>query len=182
LLDDLRYRFDRPYVGIVLAVLAAGAAAWYFLIREDDEPTDSPAIPAMVSVAQLRELAASVGHPVYWAGARPGKHYELTETSDGRIYVRYLPRHVETGDPRPAFLTVGTYPVNGATEALRGASDQRGAITRTIADRGLVVTNEKSRNSVYIAYPSEDLQIEVYDPSAKRALTLATSGRVRPVR
>jgi hypothetical protein len=35
-----------------------------------------------------------VKHPVYWAGPRPSYTYELTRTSDGRIFVRYLPTGV----------------------------------------------------------------------------------------
>jgi hypothetical protein len=43
-----------------------------------------------------------------------------------------------------------------------------------------VVPSQNPR-SAYIAFPRQDYQVEVYDPSPARALRLATSGRVAPV-
>jgi len=41
---------------------------------------------------------------------------------------------------------------------------------------------DKARpTSAYLAFPGSDFQIEVYHPSAARALRLATSGQVAPV-
>src|SRR3954447_22106351 len=71
--------------------------------------TSRPASTA-ASVQQLKALAVSLGHPVYWAGTQRGVTYELTRTTDGRVYVRYLPAGVAVGDTRPNYLTVGTYP------------------------------------------------------------------------
>ena len=34
---------------------------------------------------------------------------ELSETGKARVYLRYLTEGAEAGDPRPAFLTAGTY-------------------------------------------------------------------------
>ena len=36
-------------------------------------------------------------------------------------------------------------------------------------------------NSVYLAYPGENVQVEVYDPRPQRARRLAREGRVRPI-
>ena len=46
---------------------------------------------AAVSTSALSSWVATVGHPVYWAGPEHGYRYELTHTTDGRIYIRYLP-------------------------------------------------------------------------------------------
>jgi hypothetical protein len=35
---------------------------------------------------------------------------------------------------------------------------------------------------MYVAYPSKDFQIEVYDPDPARALAVAASGDVQPAR
>ena len=47
---------------------------------------------------------------------------------------------------------------------------------------GLAFVDRKHPTSVYIAYPSSNLEIEVYDPSAGRARHLVTSGQIAPVR
>lgn len=127
-------------------------------------------------------MSSELHQPVYWAGARSGSRLELTRTKDGEIYVRYLTGTAKLGDSRAAFLTVGTYPFADAYQAVKKISKKPGATVEHNPDGGLVVTNPDSPTSVYLAYPDQDFQVEVYDPDPKRALGLATSGAVRPIR
>ena len=68
---------------------------------------------------------------------------------------------------------------------LRSQVDQRstqaGEKSASVPGGGLAVYSTSSPTNVYVAYPGSDVQIEVFDPSAKRALRLVTSGRVAPV-
>src|SRR2546430_1816091 len=74
---------------LVAAASAAGVVTWLVVRSHHHGGHRAPA--EAVSIRQLNELAASVGHPVYWAGLQPKDTYELTKTKDGRIYIRYLP-------------------------------------------------------------------------------------------
>jgi hypothetical protein len=47
--------------------------------------------PTAATLADLRTLAQRVGHPIYWAGPKPGYTYELSTTSNGSVFIRYLP-------------------------------------------------------------------------------------------
>jgi hypothetical protein len=132
------------------------------------------------SVSKLRAVAAQVGHAVYWAGARAGITYELTQTSDGRIYIRYLPQGVKIGDPRADYLTVGTYPQTNGVAALKSLAAKAKAQTIPLAG-GAVAWIAKSKTSVYVARSGEDLLVEVFDPSPARARQLVTSGRIKAV-
>ena len=58
---------------------------------------------------------------------------------------------------------------------------QSGAVTIPLRKRGIAVYSRARPESVYIAYPGRELQIEVYDPSPRKARQLARSGRVKPV-
>jgi hypothetical protein len=78
-------------------------------------------------------------------------------------------------------LTIGTYPVSNAYEALQGIAKKPGAKTGKTPDGGFVVTNEGTPQSVYVAYPDSDHEIEVYDPDPKTAFSLATSGAIVPI-
>jgi hypothetical protein len=98
---------------------------------------------------------------------------------DGRIYVRYLPAGVKVGVARPEFLTVGTYPQTHALAVLKAAA-AKGSETIELEGGGLARIDEKP-TSIYLAYPGEDLVVEVYDPDAARARQLVTSGRIVPV-
>jgi hypothetical protein len=106
---------------------------------------------------------------------------ELTDEADGRVYIRYLGPGVQAGDPRPLFLTVGTYPVPDARAAIERTARQPGASLRHIAAGGIALVNARKPTSVYIAYPRSDTQIEVFDSTPGNALRLVLSGQVTPV-
>jgi hypothetical protein len=166
------------------ALIALGLAIFFvgWLIFGGDDNRSRPAGEASsASEEELREFAATASHPVYWAGPRSGQTYELTKTSDGRVYVRYLPEGVEIGDPRPHFLTVGTYPRANAFEELKRAARAEGAFSRELPQGGLAVLNRGSA-SVYFGYPDARYQVEVFAPTPGSARNLVLAGQVVPVR
>jgi hypothetical protein len=172
----------RVRIGAAIVVALAVAFVAWLILKDGDESDTEGEGPRAASVQQLRELATSVDHPVYWAGARPGETYELTRTSSGRIFIRYLPAGVEVGDARPRFLTVGTYPQRNGYEAVQAAAKRRGATTLRSPGGGLVVINRNRPASVYVGYPGENYQIEIYHPRPARARRVAVSGELRPIR
>lgn len=174
-------RSPQVRLGALLALgLATFLVGWLFL-GGDDKPAQQPSAASSTSESELREFAASAPHPVYWAGARSGQSYELTRTDDGRIYVRYLPEGVKAGDPRPRFLTVGTYPRANAFAELKRAARVQGATSKTLPNGGMAVFSAGS-SSVYFGYPDAAYQVEVYAPSPGSARNLVLGGQVVPVR
>lgn len=169
-------------IGALLAVAAAAfVVAWLVLDRGGDEEALPPLGTAAASENQLKALADSVDQPIYWAGARKNRTYELTRTSDGRVYVRYLPPGVQVGDKRARYLTVGTYPRRNAFAELERAARPKDAVSLKIARGGLVVFSEAKPTSVYFGYPKSRYQVEVYHPSADVARRLVLSGQVAPI-
>lgn len=158
-------------------------AVWFLVIRDDSSGTvpAAGAGPRLASQEDLRALAGEVGHPIYWAGPQNGEPIEVTRTGNGQIYLRYLAPGAEPGDPRPEFLTVGTYPTPDATETLELLAEADGALTAKDPDGGLVVTNEQNPYSVYLADSSGEVQVEVYDADPARAFKLARRGEILPV-
>ncbi len=171
----------RPGAVIAVAV-AAGFLVWLlFISGDDDERRQGRGSGAVASSeSELATLQDRLGHPVYWLGEREGEQLELTETSDGKVYVRYLDEGAEIGEPTLA-LTVGTYPFKNPYNALQVVSERPGAIVDETDDGALVVSNESTPDSVYLAYPDGEVQVEIYSPDAEQALDLATSGAVRPI-
>jgi hypothetical protein len=173
----------RVRAGTALAVALAVAFGAWLVLRErgGDTPAPDGPVSSGASVSQLRALSDQAGHPVYWAG-RLGNHtYELTRPTDGNVYVRYLPPGVRIGDPQPDYTTVGTYPRPRALRGLRRVSRQPGAVSFAVADGGIAVYSRDRPGSVYLAFPGEDVQVEVYDPAPRKARRLVRSGRVRPI-
>jgi hypothetical protein len=180
-------RLPSVRIGAVVAIALAAAFAVWLIVRGNDDSSSSTTTqtaavrPVAATPARLRALADEVGHPVYWVGPRQNRTYELTRTSSGRIFIRYLPPGVKVGNRSARYTIVGTYPVENALEILQRLSTQPGEKSVPAPGGGLAVYSMTSPGNVYVAYPGSDVQIEVFDPSAKRALRLVTSGRVAPV-
>jgi len=137
------------------------------------------AIPKAATMADLESLAHRLGHPVYWAGPKPGYTYELSTTSNGRVFIRYLQAGVKAGDSRASYLTVATYPFPGAFAAV--AKSAGGADAIKLARGGIAVVDPTYANSIHLAYPGSDYQVEVYDPSPGAGRRLVVSGAIAPV-
>ena len=136
--------------------------------------------PKAVSRDGLASLAASLGHPIYWVGPRAKTTYELTQTPEGRTFIRYLPKGVRVGGKRP-FLTVGTYPLAGAYAVTQALSKSPDNVTIRLPGGGIAAYAKKSPTNVHLAYPGIDVQVEVYDPSASVPRKLVADGKVVPV-
>lgn len=179
----------------VLAVAAAIGFVVWLVVRHNDHGSSSAKttttsqttgrrIRPLLTAATprtLRTVAAAAGHPLYWAGPLPGKTYELTRTTDGRLYVRYLPKGVRIGNRSGKYLLIGTYPVSNAYAAVQRAGREPGATTFRLKRGALAVVNSSAATNVYFAYPHTNYQVEVFDPNAQAARRLVASGAIRPV-
>lgn len=150
--------------------------------ESEDVPPEQAGRPVAATQAELEELAAELGHPLYWTGPRPGHTYELTRLPNGQVFIRYLPEGVEVGDGRPEFETVGTYPLPEALSAIERAASAPGAVGFALPAGGRGYYHESKPTSVYFALPESDLQVEVFHPDAARAQELVRSGAVVPIR
>jgi hypothetical protein len=179
-------RRPRIKLGSALAVvIAAVFVAWAVIGSggSSSQPGSTPTVTAIgpvgLSVSGLRSFAKRAGRPIYWAGAQKSYFYELTRTSDNKVYVRYLPPDASVGAKGADFLVIATYPFPNALRALRNAA---GGHAIRLPSGGIASVNAKHPSSVYLAYPGVEYQVEVYDPSPARSLEVARSGAVRPIR
>jgi len=124
----------------------------------------------------LRAAARRV--PFYWAGARADVTYELTQTPEGRVFVRYLTGDARAGDPRAGFLTVATYPEPDAIAALTAVSRKQGVERIELANEGIAVLDPKRPTSVYVAFSGVPYQIEVFSPTPGEARRLVEQGKI----
>ncbi len=168
----------------VLAVAIAAALVSWLTSRESGggaAETESAFGPRVVGVGELREIAATAGRPVYWAGRVAGRAMAVRELSrEAGIQVLYLPPGGDAAAARS--LTIGSYPLPDPAGALATVARRPGSIVRRGAGGRRVVTTERSPTSVYFASPDNSVQVEVYDPSPALAMRLALSGRIQPVR
>ena len=187
-------RRPRLRVGAAVALAAgAGLAAWAIVGHDGagssstssvSPPTPAtaaatakPIEPVALSAKGLRTLTSSVQQPIYWAGPKAGYLYELTRTRTGTVFIRYLPPGVKAGAKQQKYLIIATYPFVNPVKALKNLSGTHLAIP----GGGVAMVDRAHPQSVHLAYPGVDDQVEVYDPSPARSLRIARSGEVRPV-
>ena len=127
--------------------------------------------------AKLGRLSERLGRPVFWAGPKSQTTYELTQTPDGRIYVRYLPHGVKVGTNVP-YLTIGTYPLADAYAATKHAAAALGTVAVKVPG-GVAFYSKSKPTSVYVAYKKVNEQIEVYDPNPAVARAVVAGHRLQ---
>lgn len=171
-------------IGVVALALVVGVIAWVVTSGDGDsaeEQVTAGVEPAIVSLGELEELADASGHSVYWAGTLPGKEIEAGEDDAGNFQIRYLDEGAEAGGGSAAVLTIGSYPLADPAAAVEGFADRQTSVARTASDGREIAFSLEKPTSVYFAGAEGDVQVEVYDPNPKRAMSLALSERVQPV-
>jgi hypothetical protein len=168
-------------VAVLVAALTVG---WLLVVDRggDTQARIGSTPPRLVSRGDLERFANSVNEPIYWAGPHAGFSYELSATANGRIFVRYLPDGVAAGDSRASFLAVGTYRDSHAFANLKRAARRDDTLGMPLGHDGLAISSQNAPNSVYLAYPGSNYQVEVFDPSGRNARRLALSGAITRVR
>jgi hypothetical protein len=136
--------------------------------------------PKAASPADLKSLAGSLGHPIYWAGPKKGYTYELNRKPDGSLFIRYLPPGVRVGASQ-SYLSVATYPFQGAFAGIQRVAKQKGQRTIKLAGGGLAVFNPKIPTDIHLAYPGSNYQVEVFDPAGNTRQIVA-SGLITSIR
>jgi hypothetical protein len=183
-------RLSSVRIGAVVALAVAAAFVIWLVVRGNDNSSSStttttatvkPIGPVAATPAALRALSANSKQTVYWVGPRPGTTYELTRTAGGRVFIRYLPAGAKIGNRSAAYTIVGSYPTPDALKVLQDLSKQSTEQSMPAPGGGLAVWSKTAPTNVYVAFPGSDTQIEVFDPSAKKARRLVTTGRVAPV-
>jgi hypothetical protein len=167
-------------VVIVVYLLASGGGnSSSTTTTTSTEGTNAAKTVEVVPESGLLTALKGVGYPVYWAGPRLGVEYEV-QRLPGRTYVRYLPKGEEAESKKP-YLTVGSYEEANALAGIKNLGQKPGAILVKIAGGGSAYAEGTQATSAYMAFPGVDVQIEVYEPQAGKALDLIRSGAIVPV-
>jgi hypothetical protein len=164
-------------LAIVIAVIAAVVSGGG---ESESAPTPPQPETRIVGEAELTERAAALGQPIYWAGPVEGTELELEELQGEGVRVRYVPEGSEAGEAPPEALTIGSYLLPNPEEALQRFASEPSSTTRQGRDGREVVTDSEKPTSVYFVDPENKVQVEVYDPSPEKAMSLALSSKVGP--
>jgi hypothetical protein len=173
----------------VLVVIAALVALGMWLAFKNDDPAKksgpkgngniTTAIgPKAYTVSQLRDQSARLASLLYWAGPKKNNRYEFTRTTNGRLYVRYLPKGVGNNQKKGQLLIVATYPWAHPLAALKEASKNG-----TTGKGGAYIIRARpgDQKSVLVAWPQGTVEVEVFSPIPGKAQQIAASGALTTV-
>jgi hypothetical protein len=169
-------------VGLAVALaVAIGVVVWLVAGGSGGSSSSNSAKPHAASQAELTQLAAKLRHPIYWTGPKAGYTYELTQTSKGNVFVRYLPPGVKVDDQRADFVTVGTYPDANPMRSISAALKRKGTVRLSVPNGGVAVQDSAHPTSVYLTYPNSSLLLEIFAPNPTAARNVVKSGAVVPL-
>jgi hypothetical protein len=166
-----------------VAVVIAVVAVIVLLVNDSDDASPATTTgsggtaPFAVSAAGLATLANAGGSPIYWAGPRNSKLYELTQKADGDVTLRYLPKGEKAGY-KGNVLSVGTYPFKHAYAAAQATMARDDTVTIPVDGGALAFRAKSSSTNVYVVFPDVDVQIEVFSPEAGQAQKLVSRGEI----
>jgi hypothetical protein len=164
--------------GAATSLTSVGGA----LVKSGAGATVAAVRPEIVSPAQLREIAAANRRPLYWAGPRKRTRLEYTRMSDGRMYVRYLTGSAKAGAAGAGYVVVATYSQPDAYNRVSAIAKQKHFFVATVANGGIAVAKPNRPQNIYLVYPRQPYQIEVYAPTAAETRKLVFGGAIKPVR
>jgi hypothetical protein len=173
-----------PKALVIVLALVVGACAW-LVVRDIDDGGGQTAPPlsdvSLVDEVEYGSVAPNAGHTVYWVGPQEGTNVELTKQPEGGVQIRYPDEGLAAGQASIEALTIGSYPMADAEAELDDFAARPDAVVRHSPDGRRVVFSKRRPASVYFASPDNGVEVEVYDPSPQRALSLALSDDVLPL-
>jgi hypothetical protein len=132
--------------------------------------------------SQLIEIIKRDNLVAYWLGPQQGAKYTLNVTAGSQVFIRYLPNGQGLEDISQSYVIVGTYPQANAYEITEAAGAQPNGVTFLNADGAMVYYSKLLPTNVYLAFPNNDYEIEIFDPADGGALSsAATVGKVKRI-
>jgi len=179
---------DKRKLGFIAGAVAVLAALLFFaatnLFGSSGVDNSANALLGGESLSQgeLINLVKANDLNAYWAGPQEGAEYSLTVTSDNQVFVKYLPGGLGLEDSNPTYRIIATYPEPAAFDTTLAAGSQPNSLVFVNSDGAAVYLDKTRANNVYVAYPDVPYSVEVFDPDANTALSIASlPGNVKKI-
>jgi hypothetical protein len=116
----------------------------------------------------------------FWKGPKPNTSYALTRTTQGWIFISYMPPGAKLTYIHK-YPFVATFLVKNAYHATLVAAQRSGSVRLSAPSGAVAFYYRRYPTSAYLAFKGSSEQIEVFDPGAGRVQALISSGTIRPV-
>jgi hypothetical protein len=160
---------------LISALLFGFTGAQLLDIKNSNIETREQSLSGQVLLTEekLKSLVEDENLTVYWGGPRPGYLYSLDASLKDKTFLRYIKENKESSDVLSNSRVIATYYTkDGFARTVAAATLPGNTGFRNL--NGSVVFYAKAKNTgVYLAFPGEPVQIEIFDPLAGQALSLA---------
>lgn len=164
-----------PLLAISVAIIAGLLGSLLLNLFQSRGSLDEGRLSGEVAMtaSELEGLAAKKDLEIYWGGPRPGYQYTVDASNRDALLLRYIKLDSKSSDFISNSRVIATYRSKDAF-ANSVAAAARPENTGFRNPDGSVVFYAKAKNTaVYLAFPKKKVQIEIYDPIAGQALSLA---------
>lgn len=126
-----------------------------------------------MTASELEEVVKQNGLEIYWGGPRSGYQYTVDATNKDALILRYIKVNSKPSDFVSNSRVIATYQSKDAfTNSIAAAERPENTGFRN-PDGSVVFYATQKNTAVYVAFPKKNVQIEIYDPIAGQALSLA---------
>jgi hypothetical protein len=164
------------YISIAITAVAITVALGALALHQHNQSSwraDAIAGKVALTQSQLETLVSEESITAYWAGPRPGYLYSIDATAKDRIYLQYIQANKNSSNVIANSRVIATYFTKDGFARTVAAATRPGN-TGFRNPNGSVVFYSKNRNTdIYLAFPGKEVQIEIFDPLAGQALSLA---------
>lgn len=172
-IEKRRLGFYIGAAGVIIAALVFAIVNLIGFVRTD-RTANALLGETGLSQVELFQLVKDNQLTAYWAGPQDGAKFSLTVTADKQVFIKYLPGGKGLSDKNPSYRIIATYPEPAAFDITRAAGTQSNAVAFVNNDGAAVYYDKSKANNVYLAYSGINYSIEIFDPQADTALSLAT--------
>ncbi len=170
-------RSSLKLIGAALSVVAIAAVIGNYQVgatSQNDWSMSALQGKVAMTEVQLKKLVSSESLTVYWTGPMTNTLYTLNSSKKNQIVLTYLPQKSKDKKVIADTRVIGTYfSPNAFSESLTAASKKENISFRN--SNGNVVFYPKLRTTgVFVAIPSTNYQIEIYDPIPGQAISIAS--------
>lgn len=180
--EDRERHTPKFFIALISAVAVISAFITFGIAQQIKPTVDSRTTLAArtsggvcLSEGELRKLVKEQKITAYWAGPVADATYSINTSNSGQVFVRYVLKDQNCDSNSNEFRVIATYALAGAFDSTKAAGSQSNGVSLGNSDGSVVYFNKDVPTNVYLAFPSLDYQIEIYDPDPKEAVAMATT-------
>jgi hypothetical protein len=188
---NAKFEFSRNRRLFVAAGISLLIALLAWLITGGDSSNEASISPTSTSagvtltnvkatIVTKEELVAAtkdLGFPIYWNGEMDDTNIELTVLTEGKVFVRYLPKNVDAGSP-DKYFTVATYYDEAAFANVQNLGSMPGAKSINYSGGAVAASSTESDANIYFAFDGNPAIYNIYSPEPKSGWTALESGTI----